>query len=185
MVRHAQLDAMRYSKPIHPTGNLAVAREPGEVFHTWCLPSLWSIGVLAMWFVVWFQQVRGEQALITAVVGFVGTWLPMTLGLHGTVAIILTQLFGGILVMGLVGLLQDSVHVSKQIVVLYLIAPLASFAYLTVMRGKLDPHEFIARLLLVHFCFDLYILSVASFVVYFLLFIWRKLLGRNRDDDLC
>jgi hypothetical protein len=166
--------------------DLPEARAVSRWFHVWCLPTVWVIPIGILWCNAWCQGLYGDATGDILVAGFAGLWLAellgQLLGLHKhipQIVCVLAQCFGGMLAMGMVGAFQDFIHVPRRIVWFYLIAPLLTFVGLAILQGYLDEQRFLLRLFLLHFCIDLYAVSLLSCPLYLTLYARRKLLRRG------
>jgi hypothetical protein len=172
------MDSSSPSVDIPPAQSGSVMR----LFHFWCLPVLWWAPVLVLWFIVWVTNQHGDSNMVLLFAGFPGIWLAglISPSLSGVSMFLdaLAQCFGGLLVMGMIGLFQDMLHVPKRIVVFYVMAALVSFTSLHILLGmrasdlKLSGY---LQLMLMDFCIGLYIFAPASCIVYLFPFIGRKL----------
>lgn len=83
------------------------SREPMRLWYTVALPAMWLGAMVSMWHLAWGVR---ESSMGPMLAGLAGHWLPVVLGSEGT-AFVKAQCIGGVLVMAVVGLLQDYLRV--------------------------------------------------------------------------
>ncbi len=157
-----------------------VARAHRRWFHAYWLPSMWLAAILVLWCNAWLGNWHGDRMLYVFIAGLAGLWADMLLPpTTPSFLWFVMQCIGGVPVMALLGVFQDALHVPRRVVLLYLMAPCLSFIGLAILQGGFDAPEFLVRLFLVHFCIDLYIVSLGSCALYLILFVGRKSVRRT------
>jgi hypothetical protein len=128
--------------------------KPMRLRYTIALPSIWLALMASLWYVSW-----GSEAVMGPMtVGLPGLWLPIALHVwESALQLAVTQCVGGIIVMGLLGLLEDYLRVHPAWMWSYLIGlacGIASLGHLP-MRVALD-----VGFLCIWTCVGLYAVSV-------------------------
>ena len=142
-------------------------------FHVWCLPLIWLAAVSILYWLLWN---KGEAGMLILYAGIAGTW-----ALEMFPFIPFAQLFGGVLVMGLLGLFQDLLRVRWWVCLAYFAGTVVTQAYYSLhhmepTRAEITSVVFFLDIL----CNNLYFIAPASCVIAALVHIVRAVRAKYR-----